>query len=362
MSYATLRARASLAALLAGMTSAAWAQAPVIVTDIPVTHSLTAIVTAGVTEPVLMLDRGADPHHFALRPSQARAVANAGLAIWLGPEMTPWMGRAVEALAPQAQLQLLRVEGMHLQPYREQRLTGAAAEAAAEHAHSHDHGHDDHGHGHDHGHDDHGHGHDNGHDDHGHGHDHGHDDHGHGHDNGHAHNGPFDPHAWLDIDNAALWLGAIAARLAQADPDNADTYLANAAAGQARFAALTDDIRDILSPVGDAGLVVYHDAYGYLAHDFGLNILGSITLGDAAAPGAARLTAIRAALEASGAVCIFPEVNHPDAYVGLVTEGASLRIGAALDPAGVMLDPGPDLYPAMMRQMAQAIADCATSG
>ncbi len=159
--------------------------------------------------------------------------------------------------------------------------------------------------------------------------------------------------------NAAVWLEAIASTLAEIDPENADTYRANAAAGVERMSELEAELADILEPVGDAGLVMYHDAYGYLATAFGLNILGTIALGDAADPGAARLSAIRASLVEAGAVCVFPEVNHPDAYVTLVVEGDdTVRVGAPLDPEGVMLEPGADLYATLMRDMATAIADC----
>lgn len=377
-------------AALPVMASAVHAQTapPVIVTDIPATHALTAIVTQGVSDPVLLLETGADPHDFALRPSQARAVSNAGLAVWMGADMTPWMGRAVTALAPTAQLELLGVEGLHLQPYRAQVLFGeaghgdatAAAHTDDDHGHSDgghsDEGHDDHAHG-DHAHDDHAQGdhahedhsdhahgddtHDaHAHDDHGHS-DHGHSDHGHG-DHAHAHGDGPDPHAWLDIDNAVIWLDAIAARLSEIDPANAALYTANAASGRDSLAALDAELRAILQPVGDAGLVMHHDAYGYFATAYGLNILGSVSLGEAASPGAARLATLRDNLTDAGAVCIFPEVNHTEAYVGLLTEGASLRIGPALDPEGVSLTPGPDLYAALMRGLAQSIADCVTAG
>ncbi|MCC5972165.1 MAG: zinc ABC transporter substrate-binding protein, partial [Pararhodobacter sp.] len=202
--------------------------------------------------------------------------------------------------------------------------------------------------------DDHGHEHE---EEHGHNDEHGHDDaHGHSHDH---HHGDVDAHAWLNPDNAALWLSAIAERLATMDPDNAATYEANAEAGRARIEDLKAELETILAPARDTGIVVYHDAYGYFANSFGLNVLGAITLGDAASPGAARLSTIRANLTDAGAECIFPEVNHPDAYVALVTEGATLRVGRPLDPAGTMLDPGPALYETLMRDMVQAIADCA---
>jgi len=385
--YRSLRRSTSLAAIVAVFGHLpAWAEVPAVVTDMPVTHSLVATVMGDLGEPTLLLDRGADPHHFQLRPSQARAVSQAGLAVWMGPEMAPWMERAVAGLSAGEALELLEVEGLDLQPYQESRLTG---EAAA-HAHTHDHGHDhddhahqedDHGHAHDddhgHEHDDHGHDHDNDHDhphdeDHGHQHDDDHahddDDHGHAHDDhahddhGHAHghgDGDVDPHAWMSPRNAVLWLEAIAETLADLDPGNAEIYRANASDGSARVAVLEAEVAGILEPVGDAGLVMYHDAYGYLATAFGLNVLGTIALGDAADPGAARLTAIRASLREAGATCVFPEVNHADAYVTLVSEvDDDLRVGRPLDPAGVMLEPGVDLYATLMREMASAIADC----
>jgi zinc transport system substrate-binding protein len=172
----------------------------------------------------------------------------------------------------------------------------------------------------------------------------------------------MDPHAWLDPHNAEVWLAAIAETLATLDPGNAATYRANATAAQAMIETLEDEVSAILAPVGDAGLVVYHDAYGYFASHFGVNVLGSVALGDAAAPGAARLREIRATLDGAGAVCAFPEVNHADAFIALAAEGSALRIGAPLDPEGSALEPGAGLYPALLRGLAQSIADCVTAG
>jgi len=162
----------------------------------------------------------------------------------------------------------------------------------------------------------------------------------------------------MNTGNVKRWLDVIAAELAEHDPDNAETYRANAAAAQETIAALEAEIAEILEPVGTAPLVVFHDAYGYLEHQFGLNIAGTIALGDAAAPGAQRLSELRDQLREGGAVCIFPEVNHSSRYVDVVVEGTGVRVGAELDPAGVLLDPGADLYPTLMRDMASAIAEC----
>ena len=162
----------------------------------------------------------------------------------------------------------------------------------------------------------------------------------------------------MNTGNVEIWLDLIAAELSEHDPENAETFMANVATARESIAALRDDLSTILEPVGDAPIIVFHDAYGYLAQEFGLNVAGSISLGDAAAPGAQRLSELRAQLQDAGAVCIFPEVAHSSRYVDIVVEGTGVRVGEELDPAGVMLEPGADLYPALMRNMAQAIADC----
>jgi len=162
----------------------------------------------------------------------------------------------------------------------------------------------------------------------------------------------------MNTGNVEIWLDLIAEELAEHDPDNAETYRANAEAARAEIADLATEISAILEPAGAAPLVMFHDAYGYMVDQFGINVAGTIALGDAATPGAQRLSELRADLQADGAVCIFPEVNHSSRYIDVVVEGTGVRVGAELDPEGVMLEPGADLYPTLMRNMAQAIADC----
>lgn len=166
----------------------------------------------------------------------------------------------------------------------------------------------------------------------------------------------------MNTGNVKIWLDVIAAELSEHDPDHAEIYLANADAAKSQIAALADELAEILEPVGAAPLVMFHDAYGYMASQFGLNIAGTIALGDAAAPGAQRLSELRAQLQDDGAVCIFPETNHSSRYIDTVVEGTGVRVGAELDPAGVLQDPGADLYQAVMRGIAQSIADCVSGG
>ncbi len=299
--------------LLATATPAL-AEVPTVVADIPPVHALVAQVMGGLGAPELLLAKGADEHDFQLKPSQAGAVADADLVVWIGPELTPWLDGAMDS-RPEgaASLALLDAEGTVRRAYGEAKA-------------------DDHGHEEEHADEA-------------------------GHDHGHDH-GSEDPHAWLDPGNAQVWLGLIAAELGQLDPENAPAYAANAAAAGDRIAALDVEVAAILQPAQGKPIVTFHDAFGYFADHYGLTLAGSIALGDTVSPGAARLSELRATLEAGDALCIFPETQHDPALVAQMAEGTGARIGGALDPVGSSLEPGPGAYAALLTGMAQTIADC----
>ncbi|MDP5364746.1 MAG: zinc ABC transporter substrate-binding protein, partial [Paracoccaceae bacterium] len=172
---------------------------------------------------------------------------------------------------------------------------------------------------------------------------------------GHDHAG-HDSHAWLDPMNARLWLGVIAAELARLDPENAATYAANAAAGQADIDALQAEIASMLAPVSDKGFVVFHDAYQYFERRFDLAAAGSITLSDASAPSAGRIAELRDAVATMGASCVFAEPQFDKRLIDTVFAD-SARVGL-LDPLGQDIAPGAGLYPQMMRAMAASFATC----
>lgn len=294
--------------------------APNVVTDIPVVHSLASMVMGDLAAPDLLLDRSADPHSFQLRPSQARQLADAELIVWVGPELTPWLGRAIESLPDMAEsLALLAAPGLDLHIYSE----------------DHDHGHEDE-HGHEHGHED---------------------DHGHEADH-HEHEGAVDPHAWLSPQNAAIWVREIAEKLSTLDPDNAETYAANANKALVTIEAARAEALALLSEASPAPIVVFHDAYGYFSEAFGITVAGSIALGDAAAPGARRLGELRETAEANGVQCVFREPAHSPSLAASLADELGLSLGE-LDPTGIAQTPGPDLYPELLRAMATEIATCA---
>jgi zinc transport system substrate-binding protein len=169
---------------------------------------------------------------------------------------------------------------------------------------------------------------------------------------------PVDPHAWLDPANARAWVAAIAGDLSRADPANADRYRANAAAADARIAALAQDLARRLAPLQDRPILVQHDAYGYLARAFGLRIAGAVMLGDGSGAGALRLARLAETARRGAIACAFGEPGRSDGVLLAALGETGVPVGT-LDPEGLALPPGPDLYDALMRGLAQALSACA---
>ncbi|MFT7447662.1 zinc ABC transporter substrate-binding protein [Sulfitobacter sp.] len=360
------------------LSTAAWADVPRVATDIAPVHSLVSQVMAGVGTPDLTIPPGASPHSYAMRPSEARALAGADLVVWVGHALTPWMGEPIDALAGDAlHLELEDVAGTLVLKNR----AGVAFEA-----HDHDDDHDDHAGDEDHdAHDDHAdnddhadhddHADDEGHDDHAddeghddHADDEGHDDHAddddhadhddHADDDGHNHAaGAIDPHLWLDPVNASLWLGAISDVLGQLDPENADIYAANAAKGQAELSDLQTSIQAQLSPLQGRPFAVFHDAYHYFEARFGVEASAALSLSDGSAPSAARLAEVREVVQSVKAVCVFTEPQFNPGLVAALAEGGDMK-SAPLDPLGAELTPGPALYGEVIQGLATSFTEC----
>ena len=90
-----------------------------------------------------------------------------------------------------------------------------------------------------------------------------------------AYQGKPNPHAWMGLDSAMIYIDNIAKALADHDPANAATYRANADAYKARIQSEIGPLRDRIAalPADRRWLVTCEGAFPYLARDFGLREL-----------------------------------------------------------------------------------------
>ena len=297
------------------------ADVPKVATDIAPVHGLVARVMQGLGSPDLVVQPGASPHGYSLRPSEALALNRADFVFWMGEALTPWLEGSIETLAPDARvIELLHVDGVIELPFRE----GArfAGHQDGEHGEE---GHEGETH-----------------------EEEGHDD--------HDHEG-IDPHAWLAPDNGKLWLDLIAAELAQLDPDNAAGYRANAKTGKAEIDAAVITIDAALGPLRSGGFVVFHDAYQYFEASFDLSALAAISLSDATAPSPARIGEVRDTVAELGVSCVFSEPQFNPGLVATVLDGTGAKT-AVIDPMGTEIPLGPQFYTLLLRDLGQRMADC----
>jgi len=145
--------------------------------------------------------------------------------------------------------------------------------------------------------------------------------------------------------------------LTDADPANADTYAANAAAGRAELEALASEIESLLEPIRDGRFIVFHDAYQYFEARFDIAAVGAIALSDAADPGPARIAEIRDRVAQDGIDCVLAEPQFNQALVDTVLDGTGANTGV-MDPLGAELTPGPELYPQLLRNLATSLVQC----
>lgn len=258
------------------------ADTPKIVTDIPVVHSLVSMVTGDPANLDLLVTGNADPHHFQMRPFQARMLAKANIIFGLGEALTPWIGQARETLAQDARFVALN-----------DTLTAEFE----------------------------------------------------------------DPHTWLDPENAQNWLLVIAKELSIIDPENAALYRQNAARHQAEIYEIQVEMTQQISGTQPHNIVVSHDAYTHLENRFPIHVLGALSDHDDQPASAARLREIRDAANENEISCAFYGALESPKLINSVVGDLDLPI-SQLDIFGSDIEPGPSLYPTLLRRLANDISTC----
>lgn len=87
-----------------------------------------------------------------------------------------------------------------------------------------------------------------------------------------AYAGKPNPHAWMSPQNALIYVDNIRQALVELDPDNAETYNANAAAYSAEIEAIDQTLKDAIAaiPPEQRYIVTCEGAFSYIARDYGL--------------------------------------------------------------------------------------------
>lgn len=155
-----------------------------------------------------------------------------------------------------------------------------------------------------------------------------------------------DPHWWMDPRNGEQAIGTILDRLSSADPGGKVTYRRNAARALARLRSLDRRIAACVARVPRAKrkIVTTHDALGYFARRYGIEVVGAVipSLSTQAQASAGDVERLVEQIRRERVEAVFPESSvNPDIEKSIARE-AGAQIGDPLyaDSLGHKGSPG----------------------
>lgn len=279
-----------------------------VLTSIQPLQLIAAAVQDGVGKPEVLLPPGASPHHYALRPSDVRRVAEVDLLYWIGPDMEGFLPRVLNGRSkPSVAVQGLA--GMHLRHFGED---SHSHEEHADDADEHDHDHRP---------------------------------------------GSLDAHLWLSTVNARVIAARMSADLAAADPANAARYQSNLKAFEQRLDALDQRLKTRLMGVADKPFFVFHEAFDYFESAYGLKHAGVFSVAAEVQPGAQHVAAMRKRLQEAGKTCVFSEPPLRPRLAETLTAGLPVKL-AELDALGGTLPVTAQGYEQLLENLGNGLAGC----
>jgi ABC-type Zn uptake system ZnuABC Zn-binding protein ZnuA len=143
-----------------------------------------------------------------------------------------------------------------------------------------------------------------------------------------------DAHWWQDPRSAVRAVRAIERALVEVDPGGRRTYERNAAAYVRRLRALDRAIADCMAkvPERERKLVTTHDALGYFARRYDVEIVGAIipSLSTQAQPSARDVDELVDQIRAEGVRAVFPETALNPKLESAIAREANARVGEGL--------------------------------
>ena len=304
-----------------------------VVTTIKPLHSLISRIMETRGEPQLIIEGTNNPHTFVFKPSHAKMIEEADIVFWIGEDLEAFMEKPLNSLAKDTKkIGFMDSESIEKIEFREKNIFDDHDGHEDEHEDEHE-GHED----------------DDVHEDEHEGHD---DDHKDAH--AHAH-GEFDPHIWLDPENAKEMVKIIRDELIKIDPEGQRQYSVNTAGATLELDNLINSIEKELSK--DISYIVFHDAYQYFENRFGVIPAGALTLNPDVLPGAKQIADIQDVINDKGIKCIFSEPQYNPKIIETLGNDMNVSTGV-MDPLGAFIDAGPTMYVELINGIANSIKEC----
>ncbi|QEH46069.1 zinc ABC transporter substrate-binding protein ZnuA [Aggregatibacter actinomycetemcomitans] len=325
-------------AIAAAILSFSAAASATIVTSIKPLGFIATAVANGVTNVDVLVPIGASPHDYNLKPSDAQKLKSAEMVVWIGEDLDAFLDKSIDDLDYKKVLTIKDIAA--IEPFL---MKGA------HHHHHHGEGnaHEEHNHSHE--------GHNHTHEGHDHKHEHGHDHEGHAHH--HDDDSSINWHVWYSPDISKAVAQRIAVKLIKQYPEKKALIEKNIAEFNRTLDDTSAKINVQLESVKDKGFYVFHDAYGYFNHAYGLKQIGYFTINPLVAPGAKTLAKIKEEIAEHKVSCLFAEPQFTPKVIESLSKGAQVNVGR-LDPMGDSVKMEGNPYAAFLQFTADSYMQC----
>jgi ABC-type Zn uptake system ZnuABC Zn-binding protein ZnuA len=146
--------------------------------------------------------------------------------------------------------------------------------------------------------------------------------------------GATDPHWWQNPRNAMIAIGRIRDALVAADPGGRGSYVAHADTYVGRLRALDRRIASCMAkvPARERKLVTDHDALGYYADRYGIDVIGTVipALSTQAQASAGEVARLVRTIRSAGVTTIFAETSVNPKLTRAIARDAGAKVGPAL--------------------------------
>ena len=168
--------------------------------------------------------------------------------------------------------------------------------------------------------------------------------------------GTFDPHIWLDPKGAALYVQRIADHVSRNAPDLAQRIAATSADGITKINAIDADLAVDFAAIDpdQRKIVTMHDAFGYFARAYEIEIVGVAVASPGQDPSAQEIRALIDAIREAGVTALFSEVQLPSKVLDQIAAETGATVLQDLYSDALGASPA-DSYLGVMRTNADAI-------
>lgn len=142
-----------------------------------------------------------------------------------------------------------------------------------------------------------------------------------------------DPHYWVSPKRVLEFLDDLKDRLKEIDSDNSGVYEGRFDSYNNEITALDQELNEKISGFGKKDIVLLHDAFGYLARDYGLNIVATIEPVTGGEPTVSDIENVVAKIKELDIKVIFAEPEMSKKMAETIAEDAQVVV-ADLDPLG----------------------------